>query len=362
MLRFQDEVAERVLEGLSIQVSQSERAALTQPITGSTEAYDLYLRARFHWTEYSVHSRRQSLRTGERLLEDAIALDRSFAHAHALLSMLLTFDAANFPDPDAHNLRRAVESSNEALRLDGQLVDGWIALGGACAQSGRNEEAIRALRTALALAPNSEMALDVLGYAYHYAGLIEQAEESYRRARALNPTSRRLHWVHGRMLLYLGRTGEAIAEMQWARGMQHPKGLAHLAKFLYYAGQIDEADRVLQGIQPDAAKEELAVPILAAYVYAAKGDRQRIDPVVLAAQPAEVFDGDQAYWIGGVHALLGETEQALTWFRRAVQLGNHNYPWFCRDRNYDRLRGNAEYESILTVARRGWERYRQEFS
>ena len=361
MLRFQDEVAERVLEGLSVQVSQSERAALTQPITGSTEAYDLYLRARFHWTEYSVHSKLQSLRTGERLLEEAIALDRSFAHAHALLGMLLTFDAANFPDPDAHNLRRAERYSNEALRLDGHLVDAWIALGGACAQGGRNEEAIRALRTALVLAPNSELALDILGYAYHYAGLIEQAEESYRRARALNPTSRRLHWVHARMLLYLGRTGEAIAEMQWARGMRHSKGLAHLAKFLYYAGQIDEAERVLQDILPDAAKEELAVPILAAYVYAARGERHRIDPVVLASQPGEVFDGDQAYWLGGVYALLGETKQALTWFRRAVQVGNHNYPWFCRDRNYDRLRGNAEYESILAEARGGWERYRQEF-
>jgi hypothetical protein len=52
----------------------------------------------------------------------------------------------------------------------------------------------------------------------------------------------------------------------------------------------------------------------------------------------------------------------VTWFGRAVQLGNHNYQWFCQDRNYDRLRGNAEYESILAVARRGWERYRQEFS
>ena len=31
-----------------------------------------------------------------------------------------------------------------------------------------------------------------------------------------------------------------------------------------------------------------------------------------------------------------------------VDLGNHNYPWFAPDKNYDRLRGDADYERILT--------------
>src|SRR5687767_5862518 len=44
-LRFQDEVAQRVLEGLSVPLSPSERRALASPVTRSNEAYDLYLRA-----------------------------------------------------------------------------------------------------------------------------------------------------------------------------------------------------------------------------------------------------------------------------------------------------------------------------
>ncbi len=361
MFRFQDEVAQCVVDGLKVQVSQGERASLSEPITRNADAYDLYLRARFHWTEYSVHSLRNSLRSGQRLLEQAIRLDASFAHAHALLGMLLVFESANFTDGASENLKRAEQCAKEALRLDPSLVDGWIALGGACAQGGRNEEAIRALRRALDRAPNAELALDALGYAYHYAGLIDQAEDAYRQARSLNPTSSRLHWVHARMLLYLGRTGEAIAEMQWARGVKHPKGLAHLAKFLYYAGQVDEAERVfLQAIEAEPVKEEPAIPVLAAYVFASKGERHRIDPLVLALEPAQVWDGDQAYWIGGVHALLHEDEEALAWFQRAVDLGNHNYPWFSRDRNYDGLRGNPAYERVLATAHSHWERYRRE--
>jgi tetratricopeptide (TPR) repeat protein len=310
-----------------------------------------------------VHSQRSSLRTGERLLEQAIGLDKTFAQAYALLAILLTFETANFPDPGGQNLRRAEQSAKEALRLDENLVDAWIALGGLYSETGRNAEAIRALRTALDRAPNAELALDFIAYAYHYAGLIELAEASYRRTRALNPTSRRLHWVHGRMLLYLGRTDEAIAEMQWARGMKHPKGLAHLGKFLYYAGRVAEAEHVfMEATETAPESEDLAVPILAAYVFASRGERERIDPRVFKMRHEDVQDGDLAYWLGGIHALLGEREAALSWFRQAVSLGNHNYPWFSHDRNYDALRGDAAYEDILAVARRHWEGYRQEFA
>ncbi len=45
-----------------------------------------------------------------------------------------------------------------------------------------------------------------------------------------------------------------------------------------------------------------------------------------------------------------------------VDLGNHNYPWFARDKNYDRLRGDADYERILTQVHAEWDRYRRLFA
>jgi hypothetical protein len=106
---------------------------------------------------------------------------------------------------------------------------------------------------------------------------------------------------------------------------------------------------------------DLSVRVLAAYLYASRGERDRIDPGVLSGQPSDVTDGDEAYWIGGVHALLDEREAALAWLRRAVEVGNHNAPWFARDRNYQHLRGNAEYEQIMADVRRRSDRYRQLF-
>jgi len=362
VLGLEDEVAQRVVEGLRVRVSAAEQASLAAPATHSAEAYDLYLQARYHDTEYSVRSARSSLQQGQRLLERAIVLDRDFAHAHALLGLLRMMEAAIFIENAAALLHRAEESAHEALRIAPRLPDAWMALGAAYTQGGRNEDAIRALRRALEIAPNSEFALDVIGYAYHYAGLLDEAEEAIRRCRMLNPTSRRLRWMHGRFLLYLDRGPEAITAMDFAWTANHAKALAHLGKFLYYAGRLDEADRAFErALEPWQPGDDPAVPLLAAYLYAARGERHRIHPSVLALEPSVIFDGDQAYWAGGVRALLGDRDAALALLHRAVDLGNHNYPWFSRDRNYDRLRGDAEYEAILAEVRRHWERYRHLF-
>ena len=77
--------------------------------------------------------------------------------------------------------------------------------------------------------------------------------------------------------------------------------------------------------------------------------------------PEHVIDGDFAYWLGGVYALLGEKQTALAWLRRTDELSNHNYPWFERDKNWNKLRPDPEYQRILAGIKRHWERYREEF-
>jgi eukaryotic-like serine/threonine-protein kinase len=74
-----------------------------------------------------------------------------------------------------------------------------------------------------------------------------------------------------------------------------------------------------------------------------------------------VVDGDLAEWIGAVYALLGEKQPALGWLRRAVQLGNHNFPWFQRDKNWDKLREDPEYKRIMLEVEGYWKHYNELF-
>ena len=59
--------------------------------------------------------------------------------------------------------------------------------------------------------------------------------------------------------------------------------------------------------------------------------------------------------------MLGDKPQALVWLRRAVEQGNHNYPWFQRDKNFEALRNDPEYQRIMSEVRQKWEQYRQLF-
>ena len=58
-------------------------------------------------------------------------------------------------------------------------------------------------------------------------------------------------------------------------------------------------------------------------------------------------DHDVAYWLASAYALEGERAEALQWLRRAIELGNENKPWFQRDKNWDSLRDDAEYQRIV---------------
>jgi len=93
-------------------------------------------------------------------------------------------------------------------------------------------------------------------------------------------------------------------------------------------------------------------------LYASQGQGQRIDPKILGFKRDGVIDGDGAYWISSIYCLLGEKNQALVWLRRSMELGNHNYPWFQRDKNFDKLRGDPEYQQMMDQIRQHYERYR----
>jgi tetratricopeptide (TPR) repeat protein len=333
-------------------------------MTQSPEAYNLYLQARFYANEYKMRSTLDSIREGQRLLQQAIALDPGFAEAHASLSALYGMEAANFGGDSRQNLARSEEEARQAVRLNPGLGEGHTALAAAFAENGRLEDAIRSGRQGVALAPNSDYAYDMLGYAYHYAGLVELAEQAYSRSVTLNPTTPRIHWMHGRMLLYVGRAHDAVLEMRQALAVSpnQYRAATFLGEFLYYDGQLDEAGQFLaRGVELRGASSDVAPQIMAAFLYAFRGERIKIDPTLFEMRPQLVIDGDFAYWLGGMYALLGDKGSALTWLRRTDEISNHNYPWFQRDKNWNNLHSDPEYQRIMADIKSHWEKYRAEF-
>jgi len=138
--------------------------------------------------------------------------------------------------------------------------------------------------------------------------------------------------------------------------------LTFLGDYLYYEGKTDEAQQVLErAVKARGPKGEEEPLLISSIVYAALGQRDKISPKLFELKPEEIIDGDLAEWIGCVYAQLGEKQRALAWLRRAVQVGNHNYPWFQRDKNWDKMREDAEFQRIMVEVEGYWKRYNELF-
>jgi serine/threonine protein kinase/Flp pilus assembly protein TadD len=364
LLTFEDQIASKVVEGLQIEISPSEQESIVKPVTTSVDAYNDYLQARVLLTEYFVHSQLESLENGERLLLHAISLDHNFSDAYALLAELYSLQSANFFGEAGENVKRGEVAAQNALRINPQSSEGLIALGGIYSEEGREQEAIRTVRQAVAVAPNNETAWQMLGYSYYYAGLNDLAEQAYGNLVEMNPAVLQPHWMHARMLLYMGREADAEKEMRELVA-NHPdqyKALAYFGCILYYEGKLEEAKTNLdRGVALGGSSSDNSPRMLAAFWYASQGQREKIDPRLFTYRPAEVIDGDAAYWLAGIYALLGDREQSLVWLKRTVEVGDMNYPWFERDKNFNRMRSDPEYQTIMAGIRQRWESYRKEF-
>ena len=364
MLSFEDEVAGKVVNGLQIQISPMEQQSIQKPVTDSIEAYDDYLKARVALNEYFVSSGLESLKEGERLLLHAVSLDKNFADAYALLSQIYGFQAANFPEDAAEAMKRCEITAQTALRINPQSAEGVIALATAYSEQGRERDAILTARRAVELAPNNMIAWEMLGYSYYYAGLNQQAVEAYRRDVELDPQQPHVHWMHARMLLYAGRGDEAEAEMRQvvAKNSGQFKALAYFGQVLYYQKKLDEAEAVLKrSMELSRDSTDFTAPISAGFLYASRKQRDKISPRIWTERPEKVIDGDQAYWLAGIYALLGEHKQALVWLKRTVELGDVNYPWFEKDKNLDSMRNDPEFKAIMADVRQRWQAYKDEF-
>jgi len=364
ILSFEDEVAGKVVEGLKIEVSPAEQKSIQQVATNNADAYNNYLQARFYFNQYHVDSSWNSLVQGKRLLLDAISLDKNFADAYALMAQTCAMQAANFMQDAAANLKQGETAAQTALRINPESARALMALSAIYGEEGREQEAIRNLRKSLEIAPNDEWAWQMLGYAYYYAGLNELSEQAYGRMIALNPGPPQYHWMHARMLLYSGKADQAEQELRntLTRNPDQYKLLAYFAMVLYYENKLDEAETNFErSLKLDPGTGDKTPRMLAAFLYASRKQREKIDPQILNYGPDDVVDGDGAYWISGIHALLGERQKSLEWLRRAVVLGDVNYPWFDRDKNFDSIRGDAEYQSVMAGIRQKWEGYKKEF-
>ena len=244
----QDEVVEKIVAALAVNLTQGEAQRLRRRGTASVEAYETWLRAR----ELLSRSMREAIAQAKAMYRRAIEIDPNFAAPHAGLSLATISEYVSdwAADPE-EALDEAERWARRALELDDQEPVSHMALGNVMLWRRNHEGALAEFGRMIALDPNFAQGHSATGLALMYAGRAAEALEAFAIAKRLDPHSPSivLHFV-AQANFSLGRY-EAAAEHLLERIARTPatdSSRMLLAACYGHRSRVDEARAAWAGL------------------------------------------------------------------------------------------------------------------
>ncbi len=215
---------------------------------------------------------------------------------------------------------------------------------------GEKESARHGIANLLTSAANDWNVHMVAGITLRIDGMYDEALIQFSRALKLNPANAALLYNHrARVYHYLNQLEVAGDEL--AKGLalepRHPLLRTSAGYQQMRMGNLHSAIAILEDVIRDDDSMRIAVPTLA-LCYVQVGQRAQAASLLkddtLAAAEA---DSEMAYRLASYFAVEGDSSEALHWLRRAIYLGNENYPWFAKNPAWNNLKTNSDFDRIL---------------
>jgi serine/threonine-protein kinase len=339
----QDEIARAIAGTLKVRLLPAEEERLTERGTGNIEAYNDFLKGRYHFN-------RREPREAVAEFEKALAIDPAYAEAHTGLADAYCIYGFYGGIPTLEAFARARASAEKAKQLDPESAEAhvslalvehyygwdfarlerelrraidlaprsaagysWLALN--IAFQNRYAEALELARRATELEPHSANAQANVAWCHFAARRLPEAADEFRRALSIDPNAPYPLWAHGLTSQILGRHEESIAYMEKAAevtGRQQTYYLALLAGAYAAAGRRSEALSMLEDLE-------------------LRSRRQYIAP----------------YHLAFVHLPLGRIDEAIDCLERGAEERNALGWWFRDCAVFDPLRSHPRYPKLL---------------
>jgi serine/threonine-protein kinase len=257
------------------------------------------------------------------------------------------------------HVMHARRAFDEALRIDPAATEANLYRIYMLLSRGEKESARHGIANLLASAGNDWNVHMVAGLALRGDGMYLEALHQFSRALKLNPANAAILYNHrARVYHYQNQIELAGDELEKGLALEprHPLLRTSAAYQEWRKGNLPKAIEILEDVIRDDELMRIAVPTLA-LCYVQAGDRALAAALLkddtLAAAEA---DSEMAYRLASYFAVEGDSTEALHWLRRAIYLGNENYPWFQKNPAWNNLRTNADFERILEDLKRSYRR------
>ncbi|MFN0108011.1 MAG: protein kinase domain-containing protein [Blastocatellia bacterium] len=300
LMALQVEITREVSQQLQLDLTRQEQAV--------REAYQLYLRGRYHWNRRTP----ADLRLGVEFFEKAIQRAPGYALGYAGLADSYNMLGAYGAMPTIEAIPKAKEAAERAVALEDTLAEGHNSLGfvkhryewdWAAAERefkraieldpnyapariwyssfltsvGRMDEAVEEARRCQELAPLWLLAGSQVAWVLYYAGEYDLAIQQCQKILAIDATSFAAHRYAGLAYVQLGKYREAIESLTKARELSGNQPVVTAALVHAYAvgGQQSEARKLLAEIIANPIQHKVPAYDLA-IIYAGLGDRESV--------------------------------------------------------------------------------------
>ncbi|HXS78332.1 MAG TPA: tetratricopeptide repeat protein, partial [Terracidiphilus sp.] len=257
------------------------------------------------------------------------------------------------------HVMHARRAFDEALRLDPVAIEANLYRIYMLLSRGEKESTRHGIANLLSTAANDWNVHMVAGIALRGDGMYDEALIQFNRALKLDPANAAILYNH-RARVYHYQNLLELAGDELEKGLalepRHPLLRTSSGYQQMRIGNLPEAIRILEGVIRDDESLRIAVPTLA-MCYVQTGERDCAAALLrdetLAAAEA---DSEMAYRLATYFAVEGDSSEALHWLRRAIYLGNENYPWFSKNPSWNNLRTNSDFDRILEDLKKGFRR------
>ena len=353
---IQDEISRAIVESLKVKLLGREDTRLVRPPTDNLDAYNLYLKGRYFWSQ-----RGEGLQKALDSFARAIEKDPNYAAPLTGIADCNNMLAWYGITPPREAFAAARQAALRALSIDGYSAEAhtslaFIKLFHDWDWRGAEQGFLQSLR----LKPGYATAHHWYGEYLLAAGRFDEAIAEANRALESDPLGLIIHAYSGLVFYFARRFDDAITVCQRALEMEQAfipthlwLGLAWLGLAHQQSGRLQDAVEVLQ----EAASFPSSGQFLLGFLGHAQGRAGRHQDAQRTLEELHAMAGRtyvSPFSIALVHLGLEEIQESISWLERALDERTCWLVWVGVDPMFDSLREEPRFQAI--VARMGLDR------
>lgn len=350
ILALQDGIAQRILEGLRLELSDNEQQKLGRRPTDNALAYEEFLRGRDNFGRFIFRTLAiEDCEAAIANFKHAIELDPHFALAYSGLGACYAnrvFKGLG----DAEDYTYAETAFTKAFFYDPNVTEARVLMVMIYMARGEKKKARAEIESLQKQFPNDAPLYFVKGVMHRLDGEYDASLKSFEKLTKLDPAARVVSsYNRARIFIYRGEYEKALEELDKGAKMEpnHPMIRIFRSGVFWYQGRAAEAIDLIAGVLEQNPQMDGIRPLYAIYLAGSGRTEDALAQLTEHTLAVSKADHDMAYWVGSAYALLGDKDSAFKWLNRAVKLGNENRPRYETDSSLASLHDDPRFAELL---------------